>query len=75
MDNNLNKNNNTITVTFRNTSQWAATIRRNREIKNFEKKGYFLSDNSLFVMDKDGFTTTLVFEKKKIVHEVQLNKK
>ena len=64
MDNKSIKDNNTITVTFHNTSHWAATIRTNREVKKFEKKGFYLSDESSFIMDKDGFTSTLIFVKK-----------
>ena len=65
MDNSFFEENDTIVVSFRSKNLWRNSIKTKREVRKFKRKGFYLSDESTYILDKDGFTSNLVFVKNK----------
>ena len=65
MDNSFFEENDTIIVSFHNKNLWWNSIRTKREVRKFKRKGFYLSDESTYIIAKDGFTSNLVFVKNK----------
>ena len=65
MDNSFFEENDTIIVSFHNKSLWWNSIRAKREVRKFKRKGFYLSDESTYILNKNGFTSNLVFVKNK----------
>ena len=65
MDNSFFEENDKIVVSFRCKTIWKNSRRTEREIRKFKKKGFYLSDETTYIIDKDGFTSNLVFVKNK----------
>ena len=65
MDNSFFEENDKIIVSFRTKTVWKNNRKNKKEIRKFKRKGYFLSDESTYIIDKDGFSSILVFIKNK----------
>ena len=65
MDKSFFKENDTIVVSFHNKHLWRNSLRTKREIRKFKRNGFHLSDQSTYIIEKDGFTSNLVFIKNK----------
>ena len=63
MDKSFFEENNTIIVSFCTKTLWYNSMRTNRTIRKFKRKGFYLSDESTYIINKNGFTSNLVFKK------------